>query len=110
MISRPPPGSGDLLASPARELDLDPALGQRETERTDREQGGDRVQRLVTRGERELELEPLVAEDEDDPAAALDALERLDALRAEAVDLDVVAVDERFEQRLVGNDRRSALG
>ncbi len=50
-------GQRRLLAAPARELDVDAALGQREPERLHREQGCDRVLSLVPRRERELQLE-----------------------------------------------------
>ena len=66
-------------------------VGKRRPSASYREERRDGVQRLVARGERELELEPLAAEREDDAAPAVDALERLDVLRAEPMDLDVVA-------------------
>ena len=90
-----------LLAAPARELDLDSPLRQREAERPHREQRRGRVLRLVPRGERELELERLAAEVEADPAATLDPLERRHVLLAEAVNLDVVTAEVRLEQGLV---------
>ena len=96
-------GQRRFLAPPARELDLDAALRQREPERLHREQRCGRVLSLVPRRERELELEALSVEREDGPTAALGLLERLDALRPEAANLDVVTGQVRREQRLVGH-------
>src|SRR5512132_2450883 len=76
-------GEWRLLAAPARELDVHPPGRERQAESLHREQRRYGVLRLVPCRERELELEPLAVEPEDDSAAAGCAPERLDVLGAE---------------------------
>jgi hypothetical protein len=64
----------------------------------------------VPGSERELELDALDFQREHDSTACAGALERLDVLGAEALNLDVFTGEKRLQKRLLGHDRGPTLG